>query len=197
MDREGSVGAGPPRKTADLYPFSDDGPATRAFLSRVFEILWQYVDQQQDRSSKILDFHMPDKLMQMLDLDLPEDPLDLGQLFKDCSDALKFQVRTDLYPFSDDGPATRAFLSRVFEILWQYVDQQQDRSSKILDFHMPDKLMQMLDLDLPEDPLDLGQLFKDCSDALKFQVRTDPRNNVFEHQHSFQRSMSTPLAFLG
>ncbi|CAN8013284.1 unnamed protein product, partial [Ixodes persulcatus] len=78
----------------DLYPFSDDGPATRAFLSRVFEILWQYVDQQQDRSSKILDFHMPDKLMQMLDLDLPEDPLDLGQLFKDCSDALKFQVRT-------------------------------------------------------------------------------------------------------
>ncbi|KAG0427666.1 hypothetical protein HPB47_025295, partial [Ixodes persulcatus] len=89
----------------------------------------------------------------------------------------------DLYPFSDDGPATRAFLSRVFEILWQYVDQQQDRSSKILDFHMPDKLMQMLDLDLPEDPLDLGQLFKDCSDALKFQVRTG-------HPHFFNQLSS-------
>lgn len=90
---------------------------------------------------------------------------------------------TDLYPFSDDGPATKEFLYQVFEILWNYLDQQQDRSSKILDFYMPDQLMEMLDLDLPQEPLPLRRIFKDCNEALKFQVRTG-------HPHFFNQLSS-------
>ncbi|KAL3227016.1 hypothetical protein MRX96_024380 [Rhipicephalus microplus] len=65
---------------------------------------------------------------------------------------------TDLYPFRDDSAPTREFLQRVFDILWAYVDQQQDRSSKILDFHMPEELMQILDLELPDEPQPLQRV---------------------------------------
>ncbi|KAH8023557.1 hypothetical protein HPB51_014806 [Rhipicephalus microplus] len=79
---------------ADLYPFRDDSAPTREFLQRVFDILWAYVDQQQDRSSKILDFHMPEELMQILDLELPDEPQPLQRVLGDCAEALKHQVRT-------------------------------------------------------------------------------------------------------
>ncbi|KAL1419767.1 hypothetical protein MTO96_004681 [Rhipicephalus appendiculatus] len=71
---------------------------------------------------------------------------------------------TDLYPFRDDSGPTREFLQRVFDILWAYVDKQQDRSSKILDFHMPEELMQILDLGLPDEPQPLQRVLGDCAE---------------------------------
>ncbi|KAH9367946.1 hypothetical protein HPB48_014562 [Haemaphysalis longicornis] len=82
-------------------------------------------------------------------------------------------VSSDLFPFTDEPTATREFLQRVFDILWAYVDKQQDRKSKILDFHMPEQLMQIIDLDLPEEPQPLRRVLNDCGEALKYQVRTD------------------------
>ncbi|XP_077524610.1 glutamate decarboxylase [Amblyomma americanum] len=90
---------------------------------------------------------------------------------------------TDLYPFRDDSGPTHEFLRRVFDILWAYVEQQQDRSSKILDFHMPEELMQILDLDLPQDPQPLQRVLADCAQALKYQVRTG-------HPHFFNQLSS-------
>ncbi|KAH7946234.1 hypothetical protein HPB49_021709 [Dermacentor silvarum] len=84
---------------------------------------------------------------------------------------------TDLYPFRDDSGPTREFLQRVFDILWAYVDKQQDRSSKILEFHMPEELMQILDLELPDESQPLQRVLGDCAEALKHQVRTGGMEN--------------------
>lgn len=72
---------------------------------------------------------------------------------------------------------------KVVEILLEYVDQENDRDSKILDFKMPEELEQILDLELPEKGLTLGQLFKDCRTALRWQVKTG-------HPHFFNQLSS-------
>ncbi|GBL87569.1 hypothetical protein AVEN_165176-1 [Araneus ventricosus] len=81
---------------------------------------------------------------------------------------------TDLLPLGkkDSEEVTRAFLQRVFDILWDFISKTNDRSSKILDFHQPSQLKEVLDLDIPDDPLNLDQLLVDCKDTLKYQVKT-------------------------
>lgn len=69
-------------------------------------------------------------------------------------------------------PATREFLLKVVDILIDYIKEENDRNSKVLDFHHPDKMMKLLDLDLPERGVNLQQLVKDCAITLKYQVRT-------------------------
>ena len=43
---------------------------------------------------------------------------------------------------------------------------------KILDFHNPDQLKEVIDFGIPEEPLNLDQLLVDCKDTLKYQVKT-------------------------
>ncbi|XP_018495181.1 glutamate decarboxylase [Galendromus occidentalis] len=90
----------------------------------------------------------------------------------------------DIYPINKDGKEqTRAFLMKVVEILLEYIDEENDRKSKILDFKMPEELEQILDLDIPQKGLPLGQLLKDCRSTLKWQVKTG-------HPHYFNQLSS-------
>ncbi|XP_047469087.1 glutamate decarboxylase-like [Penaeus chinensis] len=89
-------------------------------------------------------------------------PKDIGTLYY-----------TDLLPFTvTAGPETREFLSQVAELSIDFVKQTFDRSSKILDFHQPEQLKEVFDLEIPAQSLNLDQILVDCKDALKYQVKT-------------------------
>lgn len=67
---------------------------------------------------------------------------------------------------------TEAFLKAVVDVLLDYVKKSNDRNSKILDFHHPDQLAEVIDFKIPEEPQNLDQLLVDCKEALKYQVKT-------------------------
>ncbi|CAH1773736.1 unnamed protein product [Owenia fusiformis] len=80
----------------ELFPAGGGGHKTQEFLLEVTNILIDYVHKNNDRSKKILDFHHPHQLREMMDhcLDLHEDPRDLEQILSDCKETLKYCVKT-------------------------------------------------------------------------------------------------------
>ncbi|KAH0553695.1 hypothetical protein KQX54_003596 [Cotesia glomerata] len=81
-----------------------------------------------------------------------------------------FMATDDIIPINAEGyPATKEFLSKVVDILLDYVKTQNDRNSKVLEFHHPADLMRILDLEIPDNGLTLQQLLIDCSTTLKYQ----------------------------
>ena len=68
---------------------------------------------------------------------------------------------------------------QVVEILLDHITVQNDRSTKILDFHNPEQLKEVIDFAIPEEPLNLDQLLVDCKDTLKYQVKTGEGRNIF------------------
>ncbi|KAK0092145.1 hypothetical protein PV326_002101, partial [Microctonus aethiopoides] len=79
----------------DILPQNVEGyPATKEFLMKVVDILLDYIKAENDRGTKVLEFHHPNDLMQLLDLELPDNGLTLQQLLLDCSTTLKYQVKT-------------------------------------------------------------------------------------------------------
>lgn len=78
----------------DIIPAATTDAETREFLSKVIDILLDYVKSQNDRNERILEFHHPEEMMKLLDLELPETALPLQQLIQDCAKTLKYQVRT-------------------------------------------------------------------------------------------------------
>ncbi|KAJ8687253.1 hypothetical protein QAD02_023047, partial [Eretmocerus hayati] len=82
-------------KYSDILPQNVEGyPATKEFLMKVVDILLDYIKNQNDRSAKVLDFHHPDEMIRLLDLEIPDTGVTLQQLLLDCSTTLKYQVRT-------------------------------------------------------------------------------------------------------
>ena len=88
-----------------------------------------------------------------------------------------------LYPVCQDAETadrnTREFLHRVIDILLDYIKKSNDRSNKILDFHHPGQMKDVIDLEIPDKPLNLDQLLVDCKDTLKYQVKTGTFANFF------------------
>jgi len=79
----------------DLLPHNEESePETRQFLNQMTEILMDYLHSTYDRDSKILDFHHPEQLLEILDLTLPNQGKNIEQLMADCRDTLKYQVKT-------------------------------------------------------------------------------------------------------
>merc|ERR1712012_1293679 len=84
----------------ELWPVCQTGNSeetdakTREFLRRVVEILLDHITVQNDRTTKILDFHNPEQLKEVIDFAIPDEPLNLDQLLVDCKDTLKYQVKT-------------------------------------------------------------------------------------------------------
>ena len=81
----------------DLLPVLNGHKAeinTEDFLQEIFDILIDYIKKSNDRSNKILDFHHPEQILESMDFSLPEKPQPLDQIFVDCKDALKYQVKT-------------------------------------------------------------------------------------------------------
>jgi glutamate decarboxylase len=80
---------------ADIFPVNENaGPETREFLMKVNEILLDYVNACNDRNEKILDFHHPEDMKKLLDLEIAEEPVTLQQLIVDCATTMKYQVKT-------------------------------------------------------------------------------------------------------
>merc|ERR1719507_2360350 len=90
------------------------------------------------------------------------------------SEGLSASLYDELWPVCQQGDAaetdakTREFLKRVVEILLDHITIQNDRTVKILDFHSPEQLKEVIDFGIPEDPLILDQLLVDCKDTLKY-----------------------------
>lgn len=61
------------------------------------DISTDFIEKTFDRGCKILDFHQPEQLKEVLDLEIPAHPLNLETLLHDCRDALKYQVKTGEY----------------------------------------------------------------------------------------------------
>lgn len=81
-------------RSIDIIPAATTDTETREFLLKVIDILLDYVKTQNDRSERILEFHHPEDMKKLLDLDLPESALPLQQLIQDCARTMKYQVRT-------------------------------------------------------------------------------------------------------
>lgn len=92
-------------------------------------------------------------------------PQDIGTLHYDA-----------LFPVNQDPETadrnTREFLHRVIDILLDYIQKSNDRSNKILDFHHPEQMREVIDLEIPDKPLNLDQLLVDCKDTMKYGVKT-------------------------
>lgn len=83
---------------AELLPTTQTaGPETREFLLKVIEVLLDFVKATNDRNEKVLDFHHPEEMKRLLDLDVPDRAVNLQQLIEDCATTLKYQVKTGKY----------------------------------------------------------------------------------------------------
>jgi len=71
---------------------------TSEFLFAVLELLLHFIRKSGDRSSKVLDFHHPHTLLEVMShcLDIPDQPQNLGQILSDCKETLKYCVRTGI-----------------------------------------------------------------------------------------------------
>ena len=79
----------------DIIPQNAEGfPATKEFLMKVVDILLDYIKNQNDRNEKVLEFHHPNEMIKLLDLEIPDTGVTLQQLLLDCSTTLKYQVKT-------------------------------------------------------------------------------------------------------
>lgn len=80
---------------ADLLPHNTLAvPETREFLLQIVNILLDHVKATNDRNEKVLEFHHPEDMKRLLDLDVPENGVQLQQLVQDCATTMKYQVKT-------------------------------------------------------------------------------------------------------
>lgn len=94
-----------------------------------------------------------------------------------CVCFLLFDSIADILPTNVVAvPETKEFLSKVIDILLDYIRTQNDRNERVLEFHHPEEMLRLMDLDLPETALPLQQLIQDCAATLKYQVRTGKCN---------------------
>lgn len=86
-----------PPPILDLLPFKCDSEAnerTRKFLLGVINICLDYVERENDRKEKVIDFYQPEEIMRMFDFSIPDSPSELDRLVEDCRQTLFYQVRT-------------------------------------------------------------------------------------------------------
>lgn len=84
---------------------------------------------------------------------------------------LSFLFAADLLPYKNTD-VTLEFLQKVVDVLKEFVMQTNDRNVKILDFRHPEDMKKILDLEIPEQGLNLQTLINDCVSTLKYQVKT-------------------------
>lgn len=80
---------------ADILPTTTAAvPETREFLLKVIDVLLDFVKATNDRNEKVLEFHHPEDMKRLLDLEVPDKAVNLQQLIEDCATTLKYQVKT-------------------------------------------------------------------------------------------------------
>ncbi|MEE6527537.1 hypothetical protein FKM82_028966, partial [Ascaphus truei] len=79
---------------------------------------------------------------------------------------------TDLLPAKNSEGETLSFLQDVIDILLQYVVKTFDRSTKVIDFHYPNELLQEYNWELSEQPQNLEDILLNCKTTLKYAIKT-------------------------
>nr|KAF6431257.1 glutamate decarboxylase 2 [Rousettus aegyptiacus] len=83
-----------------------------------------------------------------------------------------FLHATDLLPACEGERPTLAFLQDVMDILLQYVVKSFDRSTKVIDFHYPNELLQEYNWELTDQPQNLEEILMHCQTTLKYAIKT-------------------------
>ncbi|VTJ61951.1 Hypothetical predicted protein [Marmota monax] len=83
-----------------------------------------------------------------------------------------FLHSTDLLPACDGERPTLTFLQDVMDILLQYVVKSFDRSTKVIDFHYPNELLQEYNWELADQPQNLEEILVHCQTTLKYAIKT-------------------------
>lgn len=89
----------------------------------------------------------------------------------------------DLLPASEGEAITLAFLQDVMDILLQYMVKNFDRSTKVIDFHYPNELLQEYNWELADQPQTLEEILLTCRTALKYAIKTGMPGSANRHQH--------------
>lgn len=82
--------------SSDLLPACDGERPTLAFLQDVMNILLQYVVKSFDRSTKVIDFHYPNELLQEYNWELADQPQNLEEILTHCQTTLKYAIKTGI-----------------------------------------------------------------------------------------------------
>lgn len=86
-----------------------------------------------------------------------------------------FFLFPDLFPYVENDAVTKEFLAKLFEVLFNFIKETNDRDAKILEFRHPEDMIKLLDLDIPQYGKNLQTLLEDCHATLKNQVKTGER----------------------
>jgi len=99
---------------------------------------------------------------------------------------------SDIFPINTDNwTDTQKFLLSIVHVLLKYIKESNDRKTKLVEFHHPNELREILDLKIYDNPRDLESLINDCATVLKFQVKTGEKTqlikwNIFNNLPLFQ-----------
>lgn len=86
--------------------------------------------------------------------------------FSSDKDALTAICASDLLPQNTKNwTETEMFIKQIVRVLLNYIKESNDRTSKVLDFHHPAEMAQLIDFSIPEDPENLQQLLEVYSSA--------------------------------
>lgn len=79
----------------DLLPFKSDArEETREFLQKIVEILLDYIEFSYNRDEHVLEYHQPEKLKELFNMQIPSEGMSLQHLITDCATVLKLGVKT-------------------------------------------------------------------------------------------------------
>ncbi|KAG9340093.1 hypothetical protein JZ751_022015, partial [Albula glossodonta] len=79
---------------------------------------------------------------------------------------------TDLLPATNGDLKTMTFLQEVVDILLAYIVESFDRSTKVIDFHYPNELLQSNNWELSDEPETLDDILISCRATLKYAIKT-------------------------
>uniref|UniRef100_A0A8C1YIH3 Glutamate decarboxylase 2 n=1 Tax=Cyprinus carpio TaxID=7962 RepID=A0A8C1YIH3_CYPCA len=79
---------------------------------------------------------------------------------------------TDLLPALDGDAKTMNFLQEVVDIMLAYIVESFDRSTKVIDFHYPNELLQRNNWELSDEPETLDDILISCRATLKYAIKT-------------------------
>ncbi|CAK9304753.1 unnamed protein product [Gordionus sp. m RMFG-2023] len=115
-----------------------------------------------------------------------------SSLKQESATILKNSFYTDLLPYNNDGPnghstkITELFLKQIFDLVINYINYENNRDSKVLDFTKPEDLMKLIDFNIPDGSTNnedtskkgkkhiksLSDVIELCNLVLKYQVKT-------------------------
>jgi glutamate decarboxylase len=96
-----------------------------------------------------------------------------------------------LLPLNRSGnEQTKQFLQEVVELCKKFIDESNDPKKKIVDFHQPDEMLKLMDFDIPDAPMNLESLVKDCELTLKYQVKTGQNESIIKILFLYFNSLS-------